>query len=425
MEFLQLILALLLGSICTEHAIGLGYIYQKCELWEDLENVKNKSDVFVLEIKNQSVPFMCDYPALKQFPNLQVLSNYNGTFTGVTEQCFEGAPKLKALYLQSNLIQEFDLRALNSAKIKYLVLDWNSIRSLDFTGVVLPQLKSMTVLGNLLTEIDIDETNCPNMSVVTLNSNQISRFHIEGNQLSSVLLKNNSIRSFNWTDLKAPNLQVIDLSDNQIIVFPTQLLSQFPNIDTVYFKVNVIEIIDLTSLNISRTKYLIYGLLIEIKKKLISFQITWSKVTELKLSFNSLETLEFNFEEDLNVEKLLLNNNRIEEITSVDLKFVSKLLELDLSNNLISEIQNGSLDQLTKLQILNLGGNNLQMLPKGIFDQLLSIVSINLSNNELRVLPLPGWDPIINTIEKQSNHVSLFFFVFKINIKTLIFCSLF
>lgn len=380
-----------------------------CDLWEDLDEIDSKSEVAQLQIKNQSVPFVCDYPAFKQFPNLESLQFEDGAFTEITNQCFEGVPKLMELHLNNHSLQAFDLTAIKAEKVKKLALHWNKIKELNFNGTVLPELISLGASENNLTEINIKRTNCPNLRILYLDGNQIRRFHVEGDKLFAFSLGNNSIENFNGTDLIAPNLDLIYMTDNRIKNISSQMFSQSPKIDSAYFDNNPIEAIDLSSFNISRLNCESQQLLVfkENRSGSFSIHLSWTKVSQLKLSFNYLKTCEiFKTKDDLNVEQLLLNDNKIEKILKTDLKSVPKLIDLDLSNNRISDIQDGALDRLTNLHSLKLKGNMLKTITENLFTQLNSIVSINLSNNELRVIPLPGWNQRTKSVEMQSYHVS-------------------
>ncbi|XP_019367417.1 PREDICTED: leucine-rich repeat-containing protein 38 [Gavialis gangeticus] len=85
----------------------------------------------------------------------------------------------------------------------------------------------------------------------------------------------------------------------------------------------------------------------------------------------------------LDVRKLLIADNNIQDIPSDFFIFYGDLVYLDFSNNSITSIEEGTFSSSTKLVFLDLSYNNLTQLNAGIFRSAEKLIKLNLGNNNL------------------------------------------
>lgn len=85
----------------------------------------------------------------------------------------------------------------------------------------------------------------------------------------------------------------------------------------------------------------------------------------------------------LDVRKLLIADNNIQDIPSDFFIFYGDLVYLDFSNNSITSIEDGTFSSSTKLVFLDLSYNNLTQLDAGIFRSAEKLIKLSLGNNNL------------------------------------------
>ncbi|MGH0120148.1 UNVERIFIED_CONTAM: hypothetical protein FKN15_065309 [Acipenser sinensis] len=83
----------------------------------------------------------------------------------------------------------------------------------------------------------------------------------------------------------------------------------------------------------------------------------------------------------LNVRRLLLSGNFIDQIPADFLVLYSDLVCLDLRNNSLSAIEPGTFSTSSKLVFLDLGWNNLTEIPAGTFLESGSLIKLRLDSN--------------------------------------------
>ena len=87
--------------------------------------------------------------------------------------------------------------------------------------------------------------------------------------------------------------------------------------------------------------------------------------------------------------EIYLRNNKIQEISCISFKYLTKLRKLDLSKNMIGAVYNCSFDSLKSLENLWLSENHLTALPFEVFDSLHNLIHLDLSKNKINNLNLP------------------------------------
>ncbi|KPP69666.1 leucine-rich repeat-containing protein 52-like, partial [Scleropages formosus] len=79
--------------------------------------------------------------------------------------------------------------------------------------------------------------------------------------------------------------------------------------------------------------------------------------------------------------RLVISNNRIEELPPLQLNYLSDLVYLDCSNNSLSELSESTFGNLRKLAYLDLSFNSLAQIDERTFGPLASLVMLRMTDN--------------------------------------------
>jgi Leucine-rich repeat (LRR) protein len=254
--------------------------------------------------------------------------------------------------------REDAIKAFNE-KFKMLFTGKEEILSLRKIGLEDDDLKTLSQIGfSKLKEIDISENKLNDISCLK---------DINLSNVELLKMNNNNIRSLNvFTEINAPKLEILELQRNKIQSVGPLLKSELPSLQLLRIEDNndlEKSIEEFNQLLKKYTKKLIY--------KTYTYQdfnkkydcILEEKSREIKLAdsqlgneiLKDLYILSSKYEK---IEKLVLSNNNIDDISLLSkMKFLN-LKTLDLSLNQIKSIEPLSKMRLDHLTTLFFKGNN-------------------------------------------------------------------
>ncbi|XP_063001296.1 leucine-rich repeat-containing protein 38 [Elgaria multicarinata webbii] len=109
----------------------------------------------------------------------------------------------------------------------------------------------------------------------------------------------------------------------------------------------------------------------------------------------------------LDVRKLLIADNNIQEIPADFFIFYSDLVYLDFSNNSIATLEDGTFSSSSKLVYLDLSYNNLTQLEAGIFKSAEKLIKLSLGNNNLAEVAEGAFESLeqLQVLELNDNNL--------------------
>ncbi|KZC06348.1 PREDICTED: insulin-like growth factor-binding protein complex acid labile subunit [Dufourea novaeangliae] len=263
----------------------------------------------------------------------------------------------------------------------------DSYVALNFTGIGLQRIGDRFVNGPRVIELhlngnNITDVSCaafdhlPNLKVLSLNGNNISVDRLllfDHNGLRKLVLDDNN--KYCGDDfivdryLRAlPSLLELHLRRNQITRFTVSLKTFSPRLTNLYLSGNKIESVD----------FLDYSP---------------STLTHLHLDDNSIGNVKT--ASLMNIVELTVSGNKIEELcasgcsgSSLALKNMPRLKSLNVSRNRISEIAEDTFVDNKDLELLDLSVNKIAKLPSKLFNALLkNLLELRISHNSLTSIP--------------------------------------
>ncbi len=108
-----------------------------------------------------------------------------------------------------------------------------------------------------------------------------------------------------------------------------------------------------------------------------------------------------------NVTSLDLSSNDLLKITRTDLRYLSKLIDVEVQHNLISHIDNGAFADLVELRVLIMDVNKLTNLTDNMFQGLSKLVILSLYNNHISYISPLAFQSLasIQTVVLGSNQL--------------------
>ncbi|CAI6366065.1 unnamed protein product [Macrosiphum euphorbiae] len=304
----------------------------------------------------------------------------------LTNESFEGTPRLTKLYLRENYIEDIPTGVFKPlTHLEILDLGDNEITKLNsdlFYGIPLKRLNLDT---NYLTSLDL---NSQSLKYLDVANNRITSLTVGRlNQLISISLNKNILVTMPDQTFKNTSLMSIKFSYGNFTTIPQRFLTNLDGLLNVY----------LTSLNIEK----------------VPENMIWDSqnIANLSLASNRLNELPVMFFRDARKLKLLdLSKNQIENINHELLTPLINLETLDLSNNLIIQINNYSLRHLKNLKYLNLERNNITNIKReALYVPKLKILKLaynkisNLTSNNLFSL---YYLDQVETIDLSNNFIN-------------------
>lgn len=254
-------------------------------------------------------------------------------------------------------------------RLRYLYLTANHITEVNYLP---PTLRVLSLAGNNFTQIPLASLQaCTELSYLNIGYNKIAEivengFFEWGNQLQTLLLRNNKITRLNYGAFNGlDSIKEISLSFN----------------DIHYVHGNVFENISRT-LKILELSFGIYREDFPMEQLKCLTELIW-----LGLDNNNLKVIS---DESLTTMRELtyinLSFNRIavlpRNIFMADIH--RNLMDVDLSYNMISAIFPYTFDSLATLQFVTLAYNRIHTLDKHCFNNLPYLVQLDLTYNNLR-----------------------------------------
>lgn len=252
---------------------------------------------------------------------------------------------------------------------------------------------------NVMTELDLSRNSIYNVGYnaflyvfrivkLDMSHNLLTNFVVNSDNLTQIRtlnLSNNRITSFfPFTFYSMRSLEILDISNNHL-----RYDSHFPFIHTynlVYVSMannklerglnqkimmktqngnNLLDLSNtgLTEINLSSRESLYIAILI----------LNSNKISEVSFMHLGLNTLE-------------LKRNQIEKLHATSLRLPASLISLDLSENKIREIEPSTFQYGKHLKSLSLAYNQLKTVQYGTFQELTALSSLDLSNNMITYL---------------------------------------
>ncbi len=278
---------------------------------------------------------------------LQYLYMSKSNINSITKGIFSGLKYLVSLDLSFNNIVSIDYCAFDGAeKLRSLFLDSNKLRSFP------KKLQSKTNYS--IRNLYISANNIQHLTQLNF---------IFYSQLTSLLISKNQINTIDKGTFKyLPNLNILDMSQNKIRTFPKHVFSPLTKLRKLFLKNNFLQTVPNNSFtNMTELKVL----------KLDTnpnFRIVLSKQSVL---FHNLPSLC----------RLDLNLCELDYIHQDLFQGLSQLLFLDLSSNFITSWNPDVFKGLDKLVFLNMRKNRITTINKNSFKYLKSLRQLVISNN--------------------------------------------
>lgn len=254
-------------------------------------------------------------------------------------------------------------------RLRYLYLTANQITAVNYLP---PTLRVLSLAGNNFTQIPLASLQaCSDLSYLNIGYNHIDEivengFYDWGNQLQTLLLRNNKITRLNYGAFNGlDSIKEISLSFN----------------DIHYVHANVFENISRT-LKILELSFGIYREDFPMEQLKCLTELIW-----LGLDNNNLKVIS---DESLTTMRELtyinLSFNRIALLPrNIFMGEIHRnLMDIDLSYNMISTIFPYSFDSLSNLQFVTLAYNRIHTLDKHSFNNLPYLMQLDLTYNNLR-----------------------------------------
>lgn len=316
--------------------------------------------------------------------------------------------KLEYLILQ-NISSSFALLDVNfedfSTSLKSLNLNYNHFRNFNPSSK-LPRLAEI-YLENIQFTSFIDFNNFINLKTIHLCNTNIAQYYSRNVSLVDYLIRN---RNVNYLNLSSNNLETIgkldlfillvslDLSNNNMAELEENFLVPLYFLERLILKDNKLESFKFTNLKSKFFKELnlknnsIKSLVIE------DIQVNLDKFWFLDVSFNKLEILEINNPNQV-LKYLYFNNNRLKSITDSTLGNLLFAIEINLQFNCIEILERYSFKSLRMLKKLNLASNRIKKLEKETFSNLFDLEYLNLSANKLEIIEKDYFKDLFKLVE--------------------------
>lgn len=335
----------------------------------------------------------------KHTPNLRELSLSFNKLVDVDPDAFVDVySSLESLEISFGMYREdFPDEFLTPLKsLIWLALDNNNLRTISKQSISnFSNLKYLNLEANRLTYLPVNlfnESVHTNLRDIRLSFNHLN--NLETNtfnslpQLQTVVLTGNNIRiveTGSFRDL--PNLLTIVLSENRMNTIENGAFTLLPNLIKLELQNN--ELKDL-SLDAFLKVTTIYAMSLNVSNNEISNLLHSERTTPIS------------------VKCLDLNHNKIQEVPTGFLKFISNSLRnLFLSYNMINEITPSAFTSLSLLEILTLEHNSILTLRRKAFNGLVNLQVIDLSHNHIEQLQIGQFGNLRNlrVIDLSYNHI--------------------
>ncbi|XP_061721113.1 chaoptin-like [Cydia pomonella] len=368
--------------------ISLKVLNVSCNQIADLEDyerttVAGVSQVHTIDLSHNAIKAIPDN-YFSRFPNLLHLNLSHNYIKSFGEHTFEGLIHLQTLYISDNELTKIGVVFARLTNIKELLLDHNYLTNIETSN-----FNNMSMLEKL----NLSWNNLVGFEDTTFNTMvALRKLDLSSNKINIIT---KSLFQHNF------NLQSLDISLNMISKIEP---AAFEGKHILYFKIDdnpisgyltkntfqgiFIRKLDLSGANVTELGPDLFEGQFEclnFSKNSISkiHKMTFFKLellTDLDLSYNQLQNIEFDTSNMQNLSYFYINNNKIKKISKDIFVYLKNVQIVDLSHNRIEEVEMQSFEHLNKLKILKLNNNPiLTVIPSQFFKGLVSSTVLDLS----------------------------------------------
>ncbi|CAI2308169.1 unnamed protein product [Caenorhabditis sp. 36 PRJEB53466] len=318
-------------------------------------------------------------------------------------------PHLQVLNLSTNALPT--LRREESCVAQQLLIvdvSRNQLSSIEQFLRGVPAIRQISVAHNAISQLELSSAT-PFLQQLDAESNQIAdlkslpetvvHVNLAGNRLERVPeavlalpnlvalnISHNSLESGNSSILASTELEMLDVSFNQLDTLPSEWLEKCEKrLAHLHLEHNRIEQLlvgsfsnatNLQTLDLSSNRLRVFG------DDVLPVN---SKIGNLRLANNSLETIEPNSLEGLKLDILDLSNNQLTEVPAAIGK-VEQLKKVDLSHNNIAKLYQYVFNKIKQLHTVDLSSNQLLSIGPYIFSDSSELHTLDVSSNEISLL---------------------------------------
>ncbi|XP_012530760.2 toll-like receptor 3 [Monomorium pharaonis] len=329
----------------------------------------------------------------------------------VTVQVVDEYPNLEILSLHANCLENLQSFPLMEETTSYYSLKPLHYRNFELknnkitskvTQVVFPKLKILDLSENRINRTNFINLLSNSLYFLDLHDNLVNSLSLnkKGNNLFALNLDNNNFKYISYQNNKKnpslsmaglKNLHYLSVFNNRINVIASDA---FQDNDKLFY-------LNLSSNNIN---YI--------------YPDTFANLQYLKtldLSINKLNNV-IRISKEIEINTLYINYNNITKLFSYSFVQMPKLTKLLLGQNKIDEIDVNAFDLLFNLEELDLSANMLRFLPQNWTDSLVSIKYLDLSDNQfmsLKDLSLSNTSPLIEIyfIRNSLKYLNVAYFI--------------
>ncbi|XP_063626474.1 toll-like receptor 3 [Cydia splendana] len=345
----------------------------------------------------------------RQFPDLLHLDlshNYIKSFDILT---FEGITQLQKLYVSDNEITKLGVVFARFEFMKELVLDHNYLTSLEESNFdKMSKLEKLNISSNTLASIgDASFNHLVELQELDLSNNTISTItkpiFQHNTNLQSLDISSNKITKIEPGSFEGKSIEDFKVHNNPIA--GSLIKNTFQGI--------CVDKLDLSSANVTELgPELFEGQFqsLNFSRNFISkiHKTTFYKLellTELDLSYNQLQDIEFDTSNLYNLSYFYINNNKIKKIRNDTFKSLTALKVVDLSNNAIENIEILSFQNLKELESLNLNNNPLvEVIPPHMFSGLALTTELDFTNSKIKTIQNNAFNGMESLKKFNSTH---------------------
>lgn len=324
---------------------------------------------------------------LHVFDKLKKLDLSRNAIDNIPEAVFERFGELECLNLSYNNLKTLDILSFEGLKsLRSLRLEYNDIPDINSSLLRFKYLKYLSLGHNRIDRIlGKDFQNLSNLVKIDLSFNKISVIDKVTFQNMSLLgelnLSDNSLDSVDKEYFKYTNhIFSVNLKSNKLKYLPVEL---FKGKNMSFFSVqdNILQ-----GELVSGTFFGLYSVL------------------KLDLAYQYLTSIEENAFIGLDrLEILLLNNNKIRNISKKSFTSLQNIKHLDLSNNYIITVNFENKD-LIKLRSLSLKNNCIMYIKHDDFNNLSSLKFLDLSYNNITRIDVDAFKALDLIVDFEISH---------------------
>jgi len=364
-----------------------------------------------LSLADNSLPEV-PYHVLRQMPSLKTLDIGRSRLKIITDMDFQNMTDLQHLVLAGNNISQLDHSSIPHT-LRHLHLGRNNITHLNGTLRCLKELEWLFLNGNQLTTIDEQLPQEGNKLVlIHAGNNRLQKLPQELRkfiQLESLFFQHNELQNLGGTMQGTRKLKRLHLYNNNIQELSPDEFTELDSLEDLQLGHNQLTSLNgslaplrsLRCLNLTsnllqefslqeiqglrrlRIIDLSYNRISHLSGRMENLVEPETKIVELRLDHNLLQTLDGALMGVHGLQKLNLSNNLLEKISPDDLIGLEDLRILDVSFNRLTTLEETSKTFLPSLEQLYASHNSLTAL-KQDFHGLPTLCWADLSHNQIQ-----------------------------------------